>query len=50
MCDTGLLLTHTFDESKEEQTNYHKELLADKLSINRGMFFENIVAQMLVAN
>lgn len=50
MGDTGLLLTHTFDENNEEQTNYHKELLADKLSINKGMFFENIIAQMLVAN
>lgn len=48
--DTGLLLTHTFDENNEEQTNYHKELLSDKLSINKGMFFENIIAQMLVSN
>lgn len=50
MGDTGLLLTHTFDENNEEQTNYHKELLSDKLSINKGMFFENIIAQMLVSN
>ena len=50
MGDTGLLLTHTFDETTENTINYHKELLADKLSINKGMFFENIVSQMLVAN
>ncbi len=50
MGDTGLLLTHTFDENNEEQTSYHKELLSDKLSINKGMFFENIIAQMLVSN
>ena len=50
MGDTGLLLTHTFDESNEKQMSYHKELLSDRLSINKGMFFENIVAQMLVAN
>ena len=50
MGDTGLLLTHTFDENNEGQTNYHKELLSDKLSINKGMFFENIIAQMLVSN
>jgi len=50
MGDTGLLLTHTFDENKDEQTNYHKELLLDKLSINKGMFYENIIAQMLVSN
>ncbi|MBP5356860.1 MAG: ATP-binding protein [Clostridia bacterium] len=50
MGDTGLLLTHTFDENNEKQTNYHKELLSDKLSINQGMFFENVVAQMLASN
>ncbi len=50
MGDTGLLLTHTFDENPNEKTNYHKELLSDRLSVNKGMFFENIVAQMLVAN
>ena len=50
MGDTGLLLTHTFDENNEGQTNYHKELLSDKLSINKGMFFENMIAQMLVSN
>ncbi len=49
MGDTGLLLTHTFDENNDK-TNYYKELLNDKLSINKGMFFENVVAQMLVAN
>ena len=50
MGDTGLLLTHTFDENNDEQTNYHKELLSNKLSINKGMFFENIIAQTLVSN
>ena len=50
MGDTGLLLTHTFDENNDEQTNYHKELLSNKLSINKGMFFENIIAQALVSN
>lgn len=50
MGDTGLLLTHTFDENDCNPINYHRELLADKLAINKGMFFENIVAQMLTAN
>ena len=50
MGDTGLLLTHTFDENDGDPINYHRELLADKLAINKGMFFENIVAQMLTAN
>ena len=50
MGDTGLLLTHAFDENDGDPINYHRELLADKLAINKGMFFENIVAQMLTAN
>lgn len=44
-----LLLTHIFDENDNNPTNYHKELLSDKLSLNKGMFFENIVAQMFVS-
>ena len=50
MGDTGLLITHTFDESSENEFHYHKEMMNDKLSVNQGMFFENVVAQMLVAN
>ena len=50
MGDTGLLLTHTFNENNDDKINFHNELMNDKLSINKGMFFENIVAQMLVAS
>ncbi len=50
MGDTGLLITHAFDESSENEFHYHKEMMNDKLSVNQGMFFENVVAQMLVAN
>ena len=50
MGDTGLLLTHTFDEDGKDYYNFYKELINDKLSVNKGMFFENVVAQMLTAN
>ncbi len=49
MGDTGLLISHTFDENSDEATNFYRELLGGKLSVNKGMFFENVVAQMLVA-
>ena len=39
MADTGLLLTHSFDENSSEEMNYHKALLEDRLSINEGMFY-----------
>ena len=50
MGDTGLLLSHTFSEQEIEKGELYKKLLNDRLSINKGMFFENIVAQMLAAN
>ncbi len=49
MGDTGLLISHTFDENEISDGKLHKELLLGKLSINEGMFYENAVAQMLVA-
>lgn len=49
MGDTGLLLAHAFDENVENDRSIYAALLNDRLSVNRGMFFENIVAQMLVA-
>jgi predicted AAA+ superfamily ATPase len=50
MGDTGLLATHTFDENKDTDINLFHEILSDKLSINKGMLYENVIAQMLVAN
>lgn len=49
MGDTGLLLSHTFSEKEIEDDELYKKLLNDRLSINKGMFFENLVAQMLTA-
>lgn len=50
MGDTGLLLAHTFDENIENDINIYTALLHDNLSVNKGMFFENVIAQMLTAN
>ncbi len=49
MADTGLLLSHTFDENGIVSEEIYKKLLFDKLSVNSGMLMENIVAQMLVS-
>lgn len=48
MNDTGLLISHTFDENEISDGEIYKELLNGKMSVNEGMFYENIVAQMLV--
>lgn len=50
MGDTGLLISHTFDEKELSDGNLYREILHDNLSINEGMFFENAVAQCLTAN
>lgn len=50
MGDTGLLISHTFDENEIADNELNKEILLGKLSVNEGMFYENIVSQMLVAS
>lgn len=49
MGDTGLLISHTFDENEISDGELYREILRGKLSINEGMFYENTIAQMLVA-
>ena len=47
MADTGLLLSHTFDENGIVQNEVYKKILFNKLEVNMGMLIENVVAQML---
>lgn len=49
MADTGLLVSHAFDENELVAEEIHKRILVGDLSINEGMVMENVVAQMLVA-
>lgn len=48
--DTGLLVSHAFDENELLESEVYKQILADKLSLNEGMLYENVIAQMLTAN
>ncbi len=50
MGDTGLLVSHAFDENELLEDEVYKQILAGKLQINEGMLYENAIAQMLVAN
>ena len=50
MGDTGLLISHAFDENGLVSEEIYKRLLFDKLEVNKGMIVENIVAQMLTAS
>lgn len=49
MGDTGLLISHAFDERGIVGADLYRKLMFDKLEVNEGMLVENIVAQMLRA-
>ncbi|MCC8047383.1 MAG: AAA family ATPase [Clostridiales bacterium] len=48
--DTGLLVSHAFDENELLEDEIYKQIFAGKLGLNEGMLYENIIAQMLTAN
>ena len=50
MADTGLLISHAFDENGIVSEEIYKKILFDKLEVNMGMIVENVVSQMLVAS
>ena len=50
MGDTGLLISHCFDEKGIVSEEIYKKLLLGKLEVDLGMIMENIVAQMFTAN
>ncbi len=48
--DTGLLVSHAFDENELLENEVYKQILNDDIAMNEGMLYENAIAQMLVAN
>ena len=48
--DTGLLVSHAFDENELLEDEVYKQIFGDKLNMNEGMLYENVIAQMLTAN
>ncbi len=49
MSDTGLLISHAFDENTIVSDEIYRKLLLGKLETDMGMIFENMAAQMLVS-
>lgn len=49
MADTGLLISHAFDENDIADEELYRKLLFDRMEANKGMLIENVVAQMLAA-
>lgn len=50
MADTGLLISHAFDEGGRTPVELYQKLILNKLEVNEGMLVENIVSQMLTAS
>ena len=48
--DTGLLVSHAFDENELLEDEVYKQIFAGKLGLNEGMLYENVIAQMLASN
>ena len=50
LTDTGLLTTLVFKDKDFTENIIYEKLLSDKLSVNLGYIYENIVAQILATN
>ncbi len=48
--DTGLLVSLAFNENEISSQKLYKAIMDDKLSLNKGMLYENMIAQMISAN
>ena len=47
LSDTGLFVTMLFNYDNENHSDIYKELLSDKLDVNLGYLYENLVAQII---
>lgn len=47
--DVGLFITLAFNDKKYTENIIYNKLLSDKLDVNLGYVYENVVAQMLIA-
>lgn len=47
MGDTGLLVSLAFSENYLADQKLYKTIMDDKLSINEGMLYENVISQMI---
>ncbi len=50
MGDTGLLVSLAFSENQISSNELYKQIMNGKLSLNKGMLYENMIAQMIVAS
>ncbi len=49
MGDTGLLVSLAFSENEISDTQLYRQIMNDRLSLNSGMIYENVISQMIAA-
>ena len=49
MGDTGLLVSLAFNENEIMDEQLYRQIMNDRLSLNEGMLYENVIAQMITA-
>ena len=49
LCDTGLLVSLAFSENELSDNTLYNAIMNDKHSLNEGMIYENVIAQMITA-
>lgn len=49
MGDTGLLVSLAFNENEIMEQQLYKQIMNEKLSLNQGMIYENMISQMIAA-
>ncbi len=49
MGDTGLLVSLAFGENELADNQLYKQIMEGRLSLNNGMLYENVIAQMIMA-
>lgn len=49
MGDTGLLVSLAFSENEISDQQLYKQIMNDRLSLNEGMLYENVIAQMIAS-
>ena len=47
--DTGLLVSLAFSENELSNNELYKQIMNDKLSLNKGMLYENAISQIIVS-
>lgn len=50
LSDTGLFVTMLFNSDNNDHEDIYKKLLSNKLELNLGYLYENVVSQLIVAN